>query len=96
MAMTYADNTKKVVELFETTKDRWGNTVERRLGFNEIYYVDDVTGVRVRGPYYEPIADTLRGASHVFPELRQDVIGRKCIDNRKDGGQIGFYKHPCV
>ena len=96
MALTYADNTKKIVELWEKTKDQWGNDVERRLGFNEIYFVDDVTGVRVLGPFIEPVPDCPRGASHTFPSLRPDVIGRKFVDNRKDGGKFGFYKHPCV
>ncbi len=94
MAVTYADETKKIIELYSQEKDQWGRPVERKMGFREIYFCDNVTGALIRGPYLEPIScHRSNPDDKTFPELTEDIIGRRCVDNRKDGGAYGFWKH---
>ena len=96
MAVTYADNTKKVIELYSKEKDQWGRVVERKLGFQKVFYCDAESGSLALGPFIEPVSDVLRSVDNSFPALSQDVIGREYVDDRHDGGQFGFWKHPCV
>ena len=94
MAVTYADNTKKIVELYSVEKDMWGRQVERRLGFREVYFCDDVTGAMIKGPYIEPVPYLRHNREDkTFPELGGDIIGRRQVNDDRTGGQYGFWKH---
>jgi len=102
VALTYANNTKRIVELYYRTKTAQGTSVERKLGFHQVYYADDVTGQNLIGPYVEPCPVCLHnfttkeypGNGKTAPEF--NVIGRRYLGNAQGGGELGFWKHPCV
>lgn len=89
MAITYAPNTKKVVEVYSEAIDQWGIKVVRRMGWNKVYYCDDATGAMSLGPYIEPVSDRFSGSEIESPDLPTDVIGRQFVG---DSHQETFWK----
>lgn len=72
------------------------------MGFHLVYFADNQTGALAQGPYIEPNACLLyEPDTKDFPGAgeetsRIDIIGRRYVNNRKDGGEFGFWNHPNI
>lgn len=91
MSKTYADDTKRIVELYSYEKDRFGKTYEKRLGLREVFFLDDITGAIVDGPWLEPVPDCVRDVDGTT--VTEYIVGRKYINDSQAGGELGHYKH---